>query len=188
MKTWTDFLADLLFSKGKNNWWPLANEALNHSLISILIKYEPRFLEQHLGRGNRKIIKCDFGSRSMETLTGFNVRELDIHVEVAGIVTLIEIKTWSQLSSHQLPINYSDMLKSHSNYKLLYILLTDKSMKKYPQVSSPDMEKSGRVNVMTRSDLIEALDQVSNSKEVGLIASDYARALRLLTVEKGWSR
>lgn len=188
MKTWTDFLADLLFSKGKDNWWPLGDEHLNHLLLAMLIKYEPKFLERYLGKGSRNLLKVDFGSRWKRSTLGHDAAELDIHVEVSGITTLIEIKTWSSIKKHQSPEAFAGLIRNTDNYKILYILLTDEATKSYPQSFSPDIEKSGRISVMTRSDLIEALDQVSKSNEVGLIASDYAQALRLLTKDKGWSR
>ena len=188
MRTWADFLSDLLFSKEKDNWWPLGDEHLNHLLIAMLIKYEPKFLERYLGKGSRNLLKVDFGSRRKKSPLGFGAAELDIHVEVSGVTTLIEIKTWHSLKEHQCPEAFAELIRNSSNYKILYVLLTDKAKQSYPKALSSDVEKSGRVSVMTRSDLIEALDQVSNSNEVGLIASDYARALRLLTEDKGWSR
>lgn len=188
MKSWTDFLANLFWHDERGDWWSLGDEHLNHMLLVMLLKEEPRFLQSFTGAGERRISKASFGSGKLQNSLDEAVSELDIHVEAGGITTLIEIKTWSGIKAHQRPSKYSRLLTNSDRYRLLYILLTEEAAKSFPAEEPLDQIVRDKCAVIDRAGLVSELDNIKNSQTMGMIASDYASALRSLPIEGGWTK
>ncbi len=187
MKTWADFLSNLFWNDERGDWWSLGDEHLNHMLMVMLLKEEPKFLESYLGTGERNVTKANFGSGKLRNYIGVSVSELDIHVEVREVTTLIEIKTWSSLKKHQRPKAFFELFEKTDRYRLLYVLLTDEATKSYPGELEGAFPQSEQVSVITRLDLAKELEKISASETMGQIATDYAKALRDLPSKSGWT-